>query len=191
MEESTLDEIHDEQCDDNSQVEQQNWWIKWTCIYVSNLPLAMFCAFHVLHVLSDTECGFIGMFIGITLMWCVGQAICLCPGILRKALCIGGIVIGFTQLIALPHMFLGRFAIDVTESITAERFSSNTSHGMMEVNGFLATILTAQPLMVLAIVIGLIIECFGRTFPPNRYIPPSAETQSINAEARRDYFSRG
>lgn len=123
------------------------WSVWWSAVYAANLPVALFFGW-----IATEQGGRLGMAAGIAVLWTVGLAVCAWPGRLRQILVVGGWVVALSQMIVLPHIFIGTFALGSWGSITGA--NSGIDGPLTEVGGFAVTLMTGQPLMLLALVIG-------------------------------------
>ena len=98
---------------------------------------------------------------GVLLLWTVGLAVCAWPGRLRQLLVVGGWVVAASQVLVLPHIFVGTFALESWDAITGA--NSGINGPLSEIGGFAITLMTGQPLILLALVIGF---CMFKLWPP-------------------------
>lgn len=123
------------------------WLWGWTLVYLMNLPLPF--TFGLAFTQPD---GLVGMLLGVIVLWTVGMAVCAWPGRLRKAMAFGATFVALCQFVPILHLFVGGVALESWEEFSGHRLSGGGS--LSNLGAFAVTLMTGQPLMVLALAIG-------------------------------------
>jgi hypothetical protein len=104
------------------------------------------------------------MALGIGVLWTIGLAVCAWPGRLRYALVFGGMGVALTQCIFVLHFFTGAVALEAWAAVT--RSGAGLDDPLSNLGGFAVTLMTGQPLMLLALAVGWVGCWMSQLWPP-------------------------
>jgi hypothetical protein len=123
------------------------WLQDWSLLILANIPLLLF-----LGLGCTTDSGKIGMVGGIALVWVVGYFSGVCLSAVRKPLVVGGVSVAGLQFMPCIHLLAAVLANDALTGSTAR---------MAMEDAFWVTLLTAVQLVLVALLGGILLRCFG------------------------------
>jgi hypothetical protein len=130
----------------------------WTFVFVANLPVPLLASWGAV-----LEGGGVGLFGGLAILYLLGATVCALRWPIGRSLVQGGIVVALTQLFPMLQVGCGVLAVFIWDAIIgssavdSDLIADNSScWGLVKGNFKVCVLvfLTAQPLMVLSIVIG-------------------------------------
>jgi hypothetical protein len=105
-----------------------------------------------------------GMGAAVLALGSAGLVLCQRPGRFRLALVIGATAVGLSQVVPVLHIVAGVVAIETWEFASGANVNVTTGRGLSEVGGFAVTVMTAQPLILAALLFGYAF-CWMREWP--------------------------
>jgi hypothetical protein len=150
------------------------WAVAWTLVYGANLFVPL-----MFGMSATAGGGWVGMGVAVVAIWSAGLVACQRPGRLRMALVIGATAVGLSQVVPFLHIISGMIAIGTWEKVSGDIVGvdiGGDGPGLSESGGFAVTVMTAQPLILIALVFGYAF-CWmqGWPSPPAGSLPEDTE----------------
>jgi hypothetical protein len=166
-------------CTPFERIRRHVWLEVWTLVFAVNLFMPLLFGWSV-----TSHGGRIGMFLAITFLWLLGVAVCRRAGMLRTALVVGAAIFSASQVLPLIQVFSGELALtfwfksDPTDLLNALWMNDGA---FSETGGFIVTLLTAVPSVVIALGCGFVVCTLTQQWQMNRSPDPPAQSQQETA----------
>lgn len=150
-----------------------DWAGWWTLVFVANLPVPL-----IFGLWATSKAGVWGMVGALVVLYWIGFALCLFGFRVSRSLVCGALVLAVLQFVPLPQFLAGAAALKFTETVCGRAPDRELPATQVEseLEAFFAVLLSAQPLWIIAILIGTSIRHGNGDHPlwSNRRTDPDA-----------------
>lgn len=139
-----------------------DWAGWWTCVFGANLPVPL-----IFGLWATSKVGTWGMVGALVVLYWIGFALCLFRFRVSRSLVCGALVLAVLQFVPLLQFLAGAAALKFTETVCGRAPDRELPATQVEsdLEAFVAVFLSAQPLWIIAILIGTCIRHWNGDYP--------------------------